>query len=86
MHKHMFMYNSFKMNTFYDRSMYAVVEFTDGLEVDVIPCSWLTENKKKAYWPMWRNSNKIHAAVKRCTTPGADYMCLDVRVLYESGT
>ncbi|XP_061165314.1 uncharacterized protein LOC133174249 [Saccostrea echinata] len=64
--------------------MYAVVEFTDGLEVDVIPCSWLTENKKKAYWPMWRNSDKIHAAVKRCTIPGADYMCLDVRVLYES--
>ena len=49
------MYNNYKMNTFYDRSMYAAVEFTDGLEVDVIPCSWLTENKKKAYWPMWRN-------------------------------
>ena len=70
----------------YDRPMNDVVEFTDGIEWNVVPCTWLTENKKKAYWPMWRNSDKIHAAVKRCTTPGADYMCLDVRVLYESGT
>lgn len=65
--------------------MYAVVEFTDGLEVEVIPSAWLTENKKKAYWPMWRNMTKVQSAIKQCLKPGADYMCLDIRVLYESG-
>lgn len=64
--------------------MYAVVEFTDGLEVEVIPSAWLTENKKKAYWPMWRNMTKVQSAIKQCLKPGADYMCLDIRVLYES--
>ena len=54
--------------------------------MDVIQSSWLTENIKKGYWPMWKNSDKIHAAVKHCSTPGADYMCLDVRVLFVSGT
>lgn len=42
--------------------MYAVVEFTDGLEEEVIPSAWLTENKKKAYWPMWRNMTKVQSA------------------------
>lgn len=64
--------------------MYAVVEFTDGLEVEVIPSAWLTENKKKAYWPMWRNMTKVQSAIKQCLKPRADYMCLDIRMLYES--
>lgn len=50
--------------------MHAVVEFTDGLEVEVIPSAWLTENKKKAYWPMWRNMTKIQSAIKQCLKPG----------------
>lgn len=65
--------------------MYSVVEFTDGLEEEVIPSAWLTENKKKAYWPMWRNMTKVQSTIKQCLKPGADYMCLDIRVLYESG-
>lgn len=65
--------------------MYAVVEFTDGLEVEVIPSAWLTDNKKKAYWPMWRNMTKVQSAIKQCLKPEADFMCLDIRVLYESG-
>lgn len=65
--------------------MYALVEFTDGLEEEVIPSAWLTENKKKAYWPTWRNMTKVQSAIKQRLKPRADYMCLDIRVLYESG-
>lgn len=59
--------------------------FTDGLEVEVIPSACLTDNKKKAYWPMWRNMTKVQSAIKQCLKPGADYLCLDIRELYESG-
>lgn len=65
--------------------MYTVVEFTDVLEVEVIPSAWLTENKKKAYWAMWRNMTNVQSAIKQCLKPGADYICLDIGVLYESG-
>lgn len=58
--------------------MYAVVEFTDRLEEVVIPSAWLTENKRKTYWPMWRNMTKVQSAKKQCLKPGADLMCLDI--------
>ena len=65
--------------------MYAVVEFTDEGSVAVVPRNWLAKDKKKCSWPMWTNQEKIQHAVKQCSEPTTSFMCLSVRVLYESG-
>ncbi|XP_078327712.1 uncharacterized protein LOC111116973 isoform X2 [Crassostrea virginica] len=64
--------------------MYAVVEFTDEGSVAVVPRNWLAKDKKKCSWPMWTNQEKIQHAVKQCSEPTTSFMCLSVRVLYES--
>ncbi|XP_062588136.1 uncharacterized protein LOC134249794 isoform X2 [Saccostrea cucullata] len=64
--------------------MYAVVEFIDEGSVAVVPKTWLTDDKKKCKWPMWTNVDKINHAVKQSMEPTPSFMCLSIRVLYES--
>ncbi|GAB1867715.1 hypothetical protein CAJAP_08794 [Camponotus japonicus] len=43
---------------------YAIVEFNDGLQM--IPSSWITENKKQAYWPTFTSNERFSKAVQKC--------------------
>lgn len=43
---------------------YAIVEFDDGLQM--IPSSWITENKKQAYWPTFTSNERFSKAVQKC--------------------
>lgn len=44
--------------------IYAIVEFTDGLQM--IPCSWITEDKTYAYWPNFTSNERFVKAVQKC--------------------
>ncbi|XP_029164835.1 uncharacterized protein LOC114936032 isoform X1 [Nylanderia fulva] len=43
---------------------YAIVEFNDGLQM--IPSSWLTKDKKQAYWPTFTSTERFSKAVQKC--------------------
>ncbi|XP_064462782.1 uncharacterized protein LOC135373623 isoform X3 [Ornithodoros turicata] len=48
---------------------YAIVEFVEAKEVEVVPCSWIRGNK--CLWPN-RPSNKVVRMVKKGSPPGMD--------------
>ncbi|XP_039306287.1 uncharacterized protein LOC120358006 isoform X2 [Solenopsis invicta] len=50
---------------------YAVIEFNDG--VQMISSSWITEDKKHAYWPTFSNNEKFRKAVKKCVSKMDDW-------------
>ena len=43
--------------------MYAVVLFTEMNEVEVIPTSWLSVDRKIAFWPPYKSTQKAKTAV-----------------------
>lgn len=59
--------------------LWSIIEFEDGLEM--IPSSWLTENKNAAYWPQL-TSQRFLKAVKKCISPEKDWsLCRVKRIL-----
>lgn len=60
---------------------YAVVEFTDENEVDVVPVRWLANKDTMCQWPTYRMTAKITKAVKANIAPNAEFRPLSVRVL-----
>ncbi|XP_062597855.1 uncharacterized protein LOC134259266 isoform X2 [Saccostrea cucullata] len=72
----------FKQN--YDRSKklrYAVVEFTEEEEVEVVPVKWLATDEKTCYWPNMRSTAKISGLIKAEVEPKENFKQLPVRVL-----
>ncbi|XP_064479648.1 uncharacterized protein LOC135392939 [Ornithodoros turicata] len=51
------------------KMQYAIVEFVETKEVEVVPCSWIRGNK--CLWPN-RPSNKVVRMVKKGSPPGMD--------------
>lgn len=64
---------------------YAVVEFTDENEVDVVPVRWLANKDTMCQWPTYRMTAKITKAVKANIAPNAEFRPLPVRVLPKTG-
>ncbi|XP_064467963.1 uncharacterized protein LOC135378797 [Ornithodoros turicata] len=56
---------------------YAIVEFTETQEVEVVPCSWITGDK--CLWPN-RPSSKVQRMVKKGLPPGLDRMEYSAKV------
>lgn len=64
---------------------YAVVEFTDENEVDVVSVRWLADGDTRCQWPTYRMTAKITKAVKANIAPNAEFKLLSVRVLAKTG-
>ncbi len=63
--------------------MYAVVEFTDGNEVELIPTNWLIKSNRQALWPPFKSTVAISKAAKSRIPPDVDvWEAFDIRVLY----
>ncbi|KYN16064.1 hypothetical protein ALC57_11689, partial [Trachymyrmex cornetzi] len=45
---------------------YSIVKFNDGLEM--IPSSWITEDKEYAFWPTFSSNVKFRKAVQKCVS------------------
>ncbi|XP_062576465.1 uncharacterized protein LOC134238352 isoform X2 [Saccostrea cucullata] len=60
---------------------YAVVEFPEEEEVEVVPIVWLTSKDTKCRWPPYRSSDKTKLAIKGAIEPTSDFLTLPVRVL-----
>jgi len=65
--------------------MYAVVEFTKMLEVEVVPKLWLRNGGKDCLWPPHRNSTAIKKSVEQAEVPGYNWVQYEVRVMKETG-
>ena len=64
--------------------MYQIVEFTDGSDpgsCDVIPVTWLNEDKTSCYWPPYRSTDKITKAVKAMAIPMINWTVYAVRII-----
>ncbi|XP_066580191.1 uncharacterized protein LOC136771655 isoform X2 [Amia ocellicauda] len=60
--------------------MYAVVEFTDTREVEVIPAAWLVDDSH-CFWPPFRSAVR---AVQTLMLPDSAWMLYAVRVLHKT--
>jgi hypothetical protein len=60
-----------------DSSPYYVVEFDDGIQL--IPCTWFTIAKTKAYWPNFIDISKYDKAVKNMYPVGKNWTLYDVK-------
>lgn len=69
---------------FFRSKTYAVVEFPEEEEVDVVPLTWLTDNEQKYRWPVLKSIKKVQLAVKNAIQPTAEFRKLPVRVLYKA--
>lgn len=65
---------------------YAVVEFTEENQVEVVPAKWLSTDQKQCFWPINKSSDKVNMAIKQLVTPTADFKPFPVKVLYQTGT
>ncbi|CAG7717994.1 unnamed protein product [Allacma fusca] len=52
---------------------FAVVHFSETNEVEAVPTKWFTEDSDWCYWPNFRNTTKITAAIKSCVTHSGDW-------------
>lgn len=60
--------------------LWSIVEFEDGLEM--IPSSWLTDNKSAACWPQFSSQQRFRKAVQNCSSPECNWTsCKVIRVL-----
>ena len=48
--------------------------------MEVVPTKWLHDTKKKCYWPPWKSTTKIQAAVKGRVDHKSEYEVHSVRV------
>jgi len=63
---------------------WSVVEFDDG-SCEVIPSSWIHNNKRSAYWPCGKASD-VKAAIVHAKTPESTWKSSTVlRILGQSG-
>lgn len=55
--------------------LYALVEFTNGDEIEAIPSSWIVRGGKSCKWPPFKEkqANKITSLIKKCADPMADW-------------
>ena len=53
--------------------------------MEVVPTKWLHDTKKKCYWPPWKSTTKLQAAVKGRVDHNSEYEVHSVRVLCETG-
>ena len=60
--------------------MYAVVNFLDTREVEVVPLVWLFNKKKKCYWPHFTDA-KRKKAVKNQLKPEKTWAKYNVKVM-----
>ena len=66
-------------------SGYAVVEFVDNNEVEIIPTSWLVKDRKKCVWPNQWKPTRISNAVRQKHPPDYTFTTFKIKVLYETG-
>lgn len=60
--------------------LWSIVEFEDGLEM--IPSSWLSDNKSTACWPQFTSQQRFKKAVQNCFSPEDDWaLCKVIRIL-----
>lgn len=60
--------------------LWSIVEFEDGLEM--IPSSWLSDNKNTSYWPQFTSQQRFNKAVQYCLSPEDDWTsCKITRIL-----
>lgn len=64
---------------------YAVVEFTEEDEVEVVPVGWLADGGNKCNWPNIRSTAKISSLIKADVAPKDDFKLLPIRVLAKTG-
>ena len=65
--------------------MYAVVHFTESDEVEVVPCRWLSVDEKVAFWPPYKDKQRIKVAVNQKTEPDETWGEYFVRVIKTYG-
>lgn len=56
---------------------YTIVEFVDGLQM--IPSSWITEDKKHAYWPTFTSNERFSKAVQKCVSKLDSWPLYDIK-------
>lgn len=61
--------------------MYAVVEFTESAEVEVVPCTWLSLDHKVSFWPPYKDTNRIKVALVQRAEPDETWGEFFVRVI-----
>jgi len=66
------------------RTGFAVVEFLETNEVELVPGSWL-KDKKTCLWPSEWKSTKISTAIRQKATPDDSFNAIRVKILYETG-
>lgn len=57
--------------------LYSIVEFEDGLQI--IPISWLTENKTVAYWPQFTSHSRFTKAVQQCLSHDDTWLLYNIK-------
>lgn len=63
---------------------YTIVEFDDGLQM--IPSSWITENKKQVYWPPFTSNKRFSQAVQKCISKMDSWPLYEIkRILATAG-
>lgn len=64
---------------------YAVVEFTDTNEVELVPVSWITSDKKECFWPNFRSTSKQKMAVRQGMLPNStEFKKFVVKIMYQT--
>lgn len=58
--------------------MYAVVHFTESDEVEVVPCQWLSLDQKVAFWPPYKDTQRIKAAVTQKAEPDETFLFFSI--------
>ena len=66
---------------------YNIVEFLPAKETAVVPSSWIEkgEGRNQCFWPPFRSTDKINAAVRNASTPDATWDIYDCRILGYAG-
>lgn len=57
--------------------LYSIVEFEDGLQI--IPTSWLMDDKNAARWPQITSDTRFTKAVKKCISSENDWPLYKVK-------
>ena len=84
-HKHDKEYKINEYENFLHRKDYAVVEFLDTNEIEIIPSCWLLKDGKKCVWPNNWKPSRISNAVKLKDSPDDTFTAFKVKVLYDTG-
>ncbi len=64
---------------------FAVVEFIDEKTVEFIPCSWLSDDNRSAYWPGFVSRMRVMKAVQSEMIPDNAWKTFSVRIMAFAG-